>query len=272
MLRKQNYDLLQQPLRSPMNVHTVLTGTLITVLALSGCATTEEQVIVGFTPLNVATANEQVTERLTPLQFAARDGELATVKKLLLQGVDVDATASVSGSTALILAATAGHESVVDFLLDAGAAVNTADKTDGTALMYASSKGYVGIVNKLLRHGATVNMVSPRGRLDSTALTLAAGNGQDAVLALLLKAGADADWRTARDGYTALMLAAELGHGSTVTLLLAAGANPDLKDRNGNTACELAAVNGQDAVTKALDDFYQAQGQEKRCRPGTKRM
>jgi ankyrin repeat protein len=250
-----------------MKYHQFLTGTFISLIALSGCATPDEQVIVGFTPVNVATAHEQVTDRLTPLHMAARDGELEVVKKLVLQGVDVNAASSVSGSTALILAANAGHESIVDVLLDAGAAVNTTDKADGTALMYASSKGYVGIVTKLLQHGADVNLVSPRDQLDSTALSLAAGNGQDAVLTLLLKAGADADWRNARDGYTALMLAAELGHGSTVGILLAAGANPDLNDRNGNTACDVAAANGHGAATQVLNEFYLAQGLEKRCRP-----
>jgi ankyrin repeat protein len=249
-----------------MIIHRSLTVTTVALIALSGCATTpEEQVIVGYTPLNVVSTNEQVTDRLTPLHMAARDGELDTVKKLLKQGVDINAASNVSGSTALILAATAGHESVVDVLLDAGAAVDSSDKLGGTALMYASSKGYIGVVNKLLQHGADVSVASPKDQLDSTALTLAAGNGQDAALQLLLAAGADADWRTARDGYTALMLAAELGHGRAVGILLAARANPDLSDRNGHTACDLAVANGHTAVTQVLDDFYLTQGQERRC-------
>lgn len=82
--------------------------------------------------------------------------------------------------------------------------MNTTDKEGGTALMVASSKDYVGIVNKLLQHGADVNLASPKDQLDSTALTLAAGNGHDAVLELLLKADMDVDWRTERDGYLAI--------------------------------------------------------------------
>ena len=161
---------------------------------------------------------------------------------------------------------------MVTALFEAGAAVNATDKTDSTALMYASSKNYVGIVNKLLERGAAVNVVSPKDHLDSTALTLAAGNGQDAALDLLLAAGADMNWQTERDGLSAIMSAAELGHSRTVQILLAAGANPDLKDRKGNTACDLAAANGHVAVTKVLDDFYLTQDQPKRCRPVSKRM
>jgi ankyrin repeat protein len=254
-----------------MKNHALLTGIMFAAVVVSGCvtATTDEQVIVSFAPLSVAAGNEQATDGFTPLHSAARDGEYAVVKRLLGQGKSVNAASTVSGVTPLILAAQMGHEPIVDVLLDAGAAVNTTDTVNCTALMYASSKGYVGIVNKLLQRGADVNVKSPKDQLDSTALTLAAGNGHDAVLELLLKAGADIDWRTERDGFSALLLAAELGHWKSVSILLSAGANPDLKDRNGNTACDLATVNGHGAVTKVLDDFYLARGQAKRCRSGT---
>jgi len=86
---------------------------------MSGCATTneqvEEQIIVGFAPLNVATRSELVTDGLTPPHVAARDGEYATVKKLLQQGANVNATSTTSGSTALMLAATAGHEPILRY-------------------------------------------------------------------------------------------------------------------------------------------------------------
>jgi uncharacterized protein len=254
-----------------MNDHIFLAGILIAVVALSGCATTDEQVIVSFAPLSVAAGNEQTADGFTPLHMAVRDREYAAVKQLLRQGEKVNAASAVSGVTPLILAATNGHEQIVDALLDAGAAVDTTDNDNATALMYASSKGHVGIVRKLLQRGADVNVKSPKDQLDSTALSLAAGNGHDTALEQLLKAGADIDWRTERDGFSALMLAAEFGHSSSVSILLTAGANPDLKDRKGNTACELAAANGHGAVTQILDEFYLARGQGRRCRPDIKK-
>lgn len=243
-----------------------LTVILLTVVALAGCATTDEQVIVGFAPLSVATGNMHVADESTPLYRAVRDGDHAEITRLLVQGASVNAVSTVNDVTPLILAATSGQEQIVDALLDAGAAINARDKLDGTALIYASSKGHAGIVNKLLQHGADVNVISPKDHLDATALSLAAGNGHDAALTLLLKAGANIDWRTERDGLSALMLAAELGQQSSIGLLLSAGANPDLSDRIGNTACDLAAANGHGAVTKVLDEFYLARGQGKRCR------
>lgn len=249
-----------------MKSNLFLSGLLIGAACLSGCATATEQVIVSFAPLNVATGDQLAVDRYTPLHLAAREGTDATVRDLLRQGENVNAASTLSGVTALILAATNGHEQIVGALLDAGAAVDGADKAGGTALMYASSKGYPGIVQMLLQHGAAVNRHSPMDELDSTALVLAAGSGQDAVLELLLKAGADMDWRTQRDGFSALMVAAELGHARSVRLLLAAGANPDFKDRKGQTACALAAANGHGAVTKVLDEFSLSQGRASRCR------
>jgi len=246
--------------------HPCLIGILTALVALPGCTTTSEQVIVSFAPLRVVEGNVQTAEVFTPLHMAARDGEYEVVKKLLREDEKVNATSMPSGMTPLILAATNGHEQIVDALFDAGAAVNTVDMLESTALMYAASKGHVGIVNKLLRRGADVNIASPKKHLDSTALTLAAGNGQDAVLELLLKAGAEIDWHTERDGFSALLLAAEFGHSNSVNILLAAGANPDISDRKGNTACDLAAANGHGAVTMVLDKFYLARAPGKRCR------
>ncbi len=255
-----------------MKNHLFITALAIGPVYLAACATTAEQDIVSFAPLNVAAGQEQIADDYTPLHNAARDGDTEAVKKLLRQGASVYAVTTASGVTPLILAATAGHEQIVEVLLDAGAAVNTADKTGGTALLYASAKGHDGIVHTLLQRGADVHVKSPKNYLDSTALTLAAGNGHDAVLDLLLKAGVEIDWRSEQDGLSALMLAAELGQGNSVSKLLSAGANPELRDRKGNTACALAAANGHGAVTMALDEFYLSQGQGKRCRSDNKRV
>ncbi len=245
-----------------------LAGILIAVVGLPGCTATDEQVIVSFAPVSVATGTVQAVDGLSPLHMAVRDGETAVVKRLLDQGENVNAASSVNGATPLIQAATNGHDQIVAALLDAGAAVNTTDRLDATALMYASSNGYIAIVNNLLRRGADVNIQSPSEHLDSTALTLAAGNGHDAVLKLLLKAGADIDWQTARDGYSALMLAAEFGHWSSVNTLLSAGANPALVDRKGDMACALATANGHAAVTKVLDEYSLSHGEGRRCVSG----
>ena len=66
-----------------MNNHIYLTGTIIATLAMAGCATTTEQVIISFAPLNVATGNQQAADGFTPLHIAAREGAAEAVKALL---------------------------------------------------------------------------------------------------------------------------------------------------------------------------------------------
>lgn len=51
---------------------------------------------------------------------------------------------------------------------------------------------------------------------------------------------------------TALMYAAQNGHLDTVKFLILAGANPDVKDREGKTALELAGENRHDDVVDYL--------------------
>jgi len=60
------------------------------------------------------------------------------------------------GRTALMFAATGDNIDAVKLLLDAGAHVNVADGHEGwTALMFAAAEGQEEIVADLLKHGAT---------------------------------------------------------------------------------------------------------------------
>jgi ankyrin repeat protein len=86
-----------------------------------------------------------------------------------------------------------------------------------------------------------------------TALSLAAENGHEAVVKLLLaKDGVDPD---SKDDYgqTPLRWAVNRGHGVVVKLLLAEdGVNPNSKDNSGQTPLSWAAKNGHEAVAKLL--------------------
>lgn len=64
--------------------------------------------------------------------------------------------------------------------------------------------------------------------------------GNEAVVDLLLKAGADPNSGDL-NGQTPLMIAASMGFEGICAGLLAAGGNPSLKDGSGNTACDLAS-------------------------------
>ena len=70
----------------------------------------------------------EVQEEITANTFrsAARNGDLATVKKGIESGIEVDAKSSY-GATALFFACDRGHEEVVNYLLEQGANPNVKD-------------------------------------------------------------------------------------------------------------------------------------------------
>ena len=79
--------------------------------------------------------------RSTSLFEAARNGNLAKVKEILVSGVNPNATFA-DGITALMLATEKGHSKIVKALLDAGANPNAAKHGGVTALMAAARLGH----------------------------------------------------------------------------------------------------------------------------------
>lgn len=69
-------------------------------------------------------------------------------------GVQVDAIDATHGVTALMLACAHGHPAMVEFLLQAGAAINIGDADGATALMWAEAFGSNSCVDLLQRAGA----------------------------------------------------------------------------------------------------------------------
>ena len=145
--------------------------------------------------------------RVTRLQKAASRGDLAAVRRLLADGVGVDAPGDV-GLTALMLAAKGAHVLVVRALLAAGADVHER-ATD-------SASGFAGLTPVHFAVGA-VGVRAP---------------AMDRTLAALIRVGADVNAKD-RDGWTPLHYAASLARHRLVTTLLAAGANPNARAREG---------------------------------------
>lgn len=149
------------------------------------------------------------------LVLALREGSMRVVDVLLAQPtLNLEAPA-INGNTALMMAAYQHNGKAVDTLLARGAAVA---QPGWTALHYAAAAGDDGIVRQLLQHGAPIDALSPR----------------------------------ASGAFTPLMMAAREGHDRTVALLLKAGANTSLRNGEGLDAAQIAERADREAIAAAI--------------------
>ena len=120
------------------------------------------------------------------LMLAAKEGSTKSAALLLSVGARIHLNNAV-GDNALLLATFWGHEGIVDLLLARQASLG-ANPRGWTPLHYAAYAGHTRIASKFLSHGADVNSVTANGL---SALMLAAKNGHDDVVKVLLKSKAD---------------------------------------------------------------------------------
>jgi ankyrin repeat protein len=149
------------------------------------------------------------------LVLAIREGSTAVVQDLLAHpGTDLERKA-VNGNTALMMAAFKRDGDTVRALLDKGAKVN---QPGWTALHYAAASGDATIAQLLIERGAKLDALSPRPSGAVTPLMMAAREGQDGIVRLLLAKGANAGLRNT-EGFTAAQLAKQAGHDKLAGLL-----------------------------------------------------
>ncbi|MES2163414.1 MAG: ankyrin repeat domain-containing protein [Pseudomonadota bacterium] len=118
--------------------------------------------------------------------------EAYRVATLLMDQPSIDLEAKApNGNTALMMAAFRQNKATVLDMLKRGAQVN---QKGWAALHYAAAAGSTEITSILLEHHAYIDAESPSGM---TPLMIAAREGQEKVVELLLEQGADA---TLKDG------------------------------------------------------------------------
>jgi hypothetical protein len=135
-----------------------------------------------------------VNEPVLRLLKACRDGDEASVARLIGEGADIDASALVEplpgvgleDNTPLRIASLHGNASIVSRLIACGADVNKPTREGSTALMSASFRGHFHVVRLLLAAAA-----DPNAGKDWSPLHAACSGGRAEVAELLLAAGAD---------------------------------------------------------------------------------
>jgi hypothetical protein len=97
------------------------------------------------------------------LCLSARNGHVSTVEFLLRSGAQVDIIAEDRGSTALIDSAMGRHKDVIKALIEAGADVNVTSKDGQTALIIVVGAGDEEIVEMLVKAGADPDLEDTLG-------------------------------------------------------------------------------------------------------------
>lgn len=124
----------------------------------------------------------------------ARTGQIVAVRSALQSGrVDVDFAFEEDGMTALMYASLAGHDAVVDAILEAGAQVDLANNEGETALILASKYGFTDVAARLIEAGADPNV---RDASERTAWTWARWGENARLLSLLEASGTDPGGKT----------------------------------------------------------------------------
>jgi len=147
---------------------------------------------------------------------AAAIGKISSIVRLLARNPQLVSAYSEDGFQALGLACYFGHFEVAEYLVKAGAPINSVshNQLKAAPIQSATAAGHEKIVKMLLVNGADPNV---REGCGYTPLHAAAQNGDEAMIRTLLYGGADLSLK-GNDGKLPLDLAQEAGHAAAVKL------------------------------------------------------
>jgi len=184
---------------------------------------------------------------------AVQMDDARTVGKMLAGTIDPNQRNPVGGEPGLVLALREGAMNAFAVLLaHPGVDLEVPAVNGNTALMMAAYRHNVPAAQTLMARGALINQPG------WSALHYAAAVGDDTIVQQLLEHGAriDATSPIASGKYTPLMMAAREGHDRTVRLLLQAGANATLRNSEGLNAAQIAERADKPAIAAAIQAHF----------------
>jgi ankyrin repeat protein len=177
-------------------------------------------------------------------------GHAKRMSTMIQAGLTPD-TRNDHGSTALHLAAIAGHVKVVEMLLASGANANLGDAEGWTATRHALENGHHAVLRAIVNNNSESHSIDVKvDRLDHVILHYAVSYGDEDSVLLLLKAGADPNARNWLN-QTPLHLAAWRRDLLVLNHLLDTDLDLDIEDFWGDTALEVAMSSPVTTTDKA---------------------
>ena len=148
---------------------------------------------------------------------ASVTGKLNNIIRMLAREPQLVNAYAEDGFQPLGLACFFGHFEAAEYLVKAGASINSASRNglNAAPIQSAAAAGHAKIVKMLLEHRADPNVREQGGY---TPLHAAAQNGDEGMIRALLYGGADLNVKS-NDGKTPFDLAREAGHTQVVALL-----------------------------------------------------
>lgn len=201
------------------------------------------------------------------LNEAALHGTYFTVRKLLKEGVDVNALCkTVDGlRTAMMQAAGGGHVNVLQLLLDGGAAGDPRHKRGDmemrsqpegmTAFLCACGCGERECIELLIKAGCEIEGVKDQNGCNGL-IYISVCSAKDRALTMkmvLTLSGTSQLEECDMIGRTAFLSACEAGHLDCVQELLSAGCNTSAVDLHGRTWLDIALENGHHILIQHLE-------------------
>ncbi|XP_074310268.1 ankyrin repeat-containing protein ITN1-like [Silene latifolia] len=176
----------------------------------------------------------------TELHLAADKGDIEAVMEILTE-IDAQMTGTVIGVEF--------DAELADIRL---AIINEVNELGETPLFRAAEKGYLEIVKALLPH-MTSNGIFAKNQVGFNALHVAASQGHEAIVQVLLDYDPNLSKTVAQSNTTPLISAAIRGHVNVVNVLLLNDSSMlEISKSNGKNALHLSARQGHVEIVKAL--------------------